>query len=204
VSTYFPSRKRDYGPLDFDRSHVLTINYVYDLPKLSGLNRLLRTLAGNWTVSGITSFVSGQPFTPGFSTTYATDITGSSEGARITVIGKPSLGKSEKTFYRNFRTEAFALTPVGSFGNAGVGILRGPGINNWDISIRKTLPLGRVESRSLQFRVELYNAFNHTQFSSIDSGARFDPSGAQVNPNFGAFSGARDPRIISLALRVRF
>jgi hypothetical protein len=120
------------------------------------------------------------------------------------VTGKAPLSKGEKTFYRNFNTAAFALTPVGSFGNAGVGILRGPGSNNWDVSLRKNIPVGLGENRPLQFRAEFYNAFNHTQFSGLDSAARFDATGAQVNANLGAFTSARDGRVISFTLRFQF
>ena len=129
---------------------------------------------------------------------------GAIEGARITVVGNPRLSKSEKTFHRNFRTEAFAATPVGSFGNAGVGILRGPGVNNWDVSLSKSIPLRLGEGRNLRFRCEFYNAFNHTQFAGLNTTGRFDPQGNQVNGNFGAFTSAREARVISFALRLTF
>jgi hypothetical protein len=130
------------------------------------------------------------------------DLTGSAEGSRITVLGDPRLAKSERTFFRNFKTEMFARTPVRDFGNAGIGLLRGPGVNNWDLSVNKRIPV--TEGRSFQLRGEFYNAFNHTQFSGIDTGARFDPSGKQINANFGTYNGARDPRRIQLSLRFMF
>ncbi len=206
VTSYFSPRRREYGPVDFDRSHVLTLNYQYYLPNL-GL-KLGRSWIGavtdRWTVSGVVSFVSGAPFTPNLATSYTSDITGSGEGARISMAGSPRLDKSEKTFYRNFRQDAFALTPVGSFGDAGVGILRGPGLNNWDFAVAKAIPLGFGEQRALQFRAEFYNAFNHTQFDALDISARFDQNGRQVNQNFGAFTSARTPRIIAFSLRLKF
>jgi hypothetical protein len=100
------------------------------------------------------------------------------------VVGDPSLPKSKRAFYRNFNAAAFARTPQGSFGNGDVGILRGPGTNNWDLSVTKRVPFFS-ESRYLQFRTEMLNAFNHTQLSGIFSGARFDAAGNQVDPNFG-------------------
>ncbi|MEK7409339.1 MAG: carboxypeptidase regulatory-like domain-containing protein [Acidobacteriota bacterium] len=205
-TSYFDFRKWEYGPLSFDRSQVFTLNYIWDIPKLGQRlgAKVVGAVTDNWTVTGVTRFQTGAPFTPGFSTTYTTDITGSGEGAKITVVGKAPLSKGEKTFYRNFNTAAFALTPVRSFGNAGVGILRGPGFNNWDISLRKNIPIGLGESRPLQFRAEFYNAFNHTQFSGVDSSARFDATGAQVNANFGAFTSARAGRVISFTLRLQF
>jgi hypothetical protein len=93
---------------------------------------------------------------------------------------------------------------VGSFGNAGVNILRGPGVNNWDVALGKLFPLWS-ESRFVRFRVEAYNAFNHTQFSSVGTSAIFNPAtGLQTNPTFGQLTGARSPRIVELSARVVF
>jgi hypothetical protein len=205
-TVYFDFRAREYGPLNFDRRHNFTLNYIYDIPNpvKSLRSKPLNAVFGGWNISGVTSFSSGAPFTPGFSTTYTTDITGSSEGARIDVVGDPRLDKGQKTFARNFNTAAFALPSVRSFGNAGVNILVGPGNNNWDLSLRKQIPLGLGEGRYLQFRAEAYNAFNHTQFKTLDTAARFDQTRAQVNGNFGAFTAARDGRVISFTLRLHF
>lgn len=205
LSPYFTPRQRNYGPLTFDRTNTLVFNYMYDLPKFG--TRLGSKPAGwvldNWQISGITSFISGAPFTPGFSTVDGQDMTGSAEGARIDVIANGSLPKSDRTFYRNFNTDAFARPAFKSFGNAGVNILRGPGVNNWDLNVSKRFPLFS-EARFVQFRGEMFNAFNHTQFSGLYTTARFDASGKQVDSNFGAFSSARNPRIIQLSLKVVF
>jgi hypothetical protein len=205
TSSYFSMRKWMYGPLGQDRRHVFVANYIYDVPKI-GLKTGFKPagwILDNWQLSGITSFATGAPITPGFSTTDGQDITGSTDGARITVVGNPYLPKSQRNFYQNFNTSAFARTPQGSFGNAGVGILRGPGINNWDLAVSKNFPL-RSEQRALRFRAEFFNAWNHTQFSGMDTTARFNPAGQQVNPTFGAFNAARAPRIIHLSARVTF
>ncbi len=205
MSPYFSWRRRNYGPLSFDRTNTLVFNYMYDLPKVG--TKLGWKPAGwvldNWQISGITSFISGAPFTPGFSTVDGADITGSAEGARIDVAGNGSLPKSDRTFYRNFNTDAFARPAPRSFGNAGVNILRGPGVNNWDINVSKRVPLFS-EAQFVQFRAEFFNAFNHTQFSGLYTTARFDAAGKQVDSNFGAFSSARSPRIIQLSLKVVF
>ncbi len=203
ASPYFDMRQRNYGLLDYDRTSVLSINYTYDIPSPNRGNKLVNGVFGDWQVSGITTFMSGSPFTPGMSLSDGADLTGSDEGARITVLGDPTLSKGEKTFSRTFKTEMFARTAPRSFGNAGVNILRGPGINNWDMSVSKRVPV-HGEQRYFQFRSEFYNAFNHTQFSGVDSGARFDASGKQINGNFGAYNGARDPRRIQLSLRFMF
>jgi len=212
VSAYFPTRKWNYGLLSWDMSHVLAINYTWVLPKagkrLRGRDETLGRVVGifldDWQISGINTFATGTPFTPGYSTTDGADITGSGEGARIVVTGNPKLDKSERTFARNFNTSVFARPARLTFGNAGVGILRNPGTNNWDLSVSKRVPVGAGEQRYFQFRSEFFNAWNHTQFSGYDTTARFDPSGNQTNPNFGALTGAREPRRIQFSLRFMF
>jgi hypothetical protein len=196
LSPYFSPRSRNYGPLAFDRQHSFVLNYMYELPRVAeklGVSAL-KWVTDDWQISGITSFVSGAPLTPGFAPG-SVDYTGSSEGARLDVVGDPYLDPSERNFNRNFRTEAFARPVKGSFGNAGMGILRQPGTNNWDVSITKRFPLG-AEQRYLQFRGEMFNVWNHTQFSAID--------GTLTNATFGAFTAARDPRMIQLSLRLSF
>ena len=68
-------------------------------------------------------------------------------------------------------------------GYAPIRPFRGPGVNNWDLSLVKSFPL-KSEASRLQFR-RSFNAFNHTQFQSVDGTARFDPAGQQVNGNLG-------------------
>lgn len=133
----------------------------------------------------------------------AADITGTpSQGARIVVTGTPVLPKSERTFERNFRTDVFELPARGTFGNAARTVIRGPGVNNFDIAVFKNFPI--YESLKAQFRCEMYNAFNHTQFTGIDTSARFDAAGNQVNGQFGQFTSAARARYIQLALRLSF
>jgi Carboxypeptidase regulatory-like domain/TonB-dependent Receptor Plug Domain len=205
VSLYFNPRERNYGPLSYDIRHMVVINYAWDLPdpgkKLS--NKFASYVLGSWQLAGISAFMTGTPFTPGFSTSDGQDITGSQEGAVIRVVGNPNLPKDQRTFLKNFNTEAFARPAQRDFGNAGNGILRTPAWNNWDISASKRIPL-KSEDRYFQLRGEFYNAWNHTQFSSYDTGARFNPQGQQINANFGAFNGTRSPRKIQLSLRFMF
>jgi hypothetical protein len=206
VSPLVPVRVWNYGLADFDRTHVLTVNYVWDLPGRRFGHALARGALNGWQVSGITSFVSGQPLGVGYSTTTAVDTTGTpSQGARIVVTSNPVLPKSERTFSRNFRTDVFRLPAVGTIGNAARTIIRGPGVNNWDIAVFKNFALEESGRARLQFRWELYNVFNHTQFAALDNAARFDTTtGQQVNARFGEFTSARNPRQMQLALRLFF
>jgi len=202
---YRPYRIWNYGKSSYDQTHVMVANFLWDLPKASKLvnNAVVKTALDNWQVSGIVSMISGNPIGVSYSTVDGADITGGGDGARVNVIGKAILPKSDQTFDRFFNTSAFARPARGDFGNAPKDIFRGPGVNNFDISLFKRFPL-KSESRFIQLRWEFYNAFNHTQFSGVDSGARFDLSGNQVNGQFGRFTSSRSPRVMQGALNFTF
>ncbi len=204
VTVLAPLRQWHYGLAGFDRTHIFRLNYLVKLPNAPVRNPALRGILHGWELSGITSFISGAPLGVGFSTTSAVDITGSADlGARIVALGSPVLPKNERTFSRFFDTSVFRLPAVGTLGNTGKTVLRGPGINNWDSALAKSFPLH--EKVRLQFRCEAYNAFNHTQFSTINTTAQFNPStGALTNPAFGSITGARNPRTVQLAARLVF
>ena len=204
VSSLVPVRVWNYGLSDFDRTHVLKLNWLYDLPRIRIANKVMDRVVNHWQISGIGSFVSGSPMSVGWGSTTAVDITGTpTQGARIVVLSDPVLPKSERTFKRFFRTEAFAMPAVGTFGNAARTVLRGPGVNNWDIALFKSVPVR--ERFRLQVRWETYNTFNHTQFSGVDNTARFDTAtGQQVNARFGEMTAARPARIMQLGVRFLF
>lgn len=203
ISTFVPVRVWNYGLSSYDRTHVLKLNWVYDTPATPFRNAVLKTAFNNWQVSGVASFVSGPPATVSFTTVKATDLSGSpTEAVRVVVTDNPVLPKGERTFSRFFRTDVFRLPAAGTIGNAARSILRGPGINNWDIAVFKTFPV--QERARLQFRCEMYNAFNHAQFQNFDTTARFDDAGNQVNARFGEMRSTRNARIIQLALRLYF
>jgi hypothetical protein len=204
ISSLISPRVWSYGLADYDRTHILKINYIWDGPRFQGRPALTRHTLGNWSISGITAFVSGAPEAIGLSTTTAVDFTGSgSQSARVVLTGDPVLPKSERTFSRAFRTEVAKMPAIGTIGNAAITNFRGPGINNWDLAAFKNIPL--YERLKMQFRWELYNAFNHTQFSAVDATARFDPAtGQQVNSRMGQYTAARTPRTMQFALRLSF
>ena len=202
ISSQLPARWF-YSLSDVDRTHTLKINWVWDLPRLPVRGKALDLVMNNWQISGIASFVSGRPTGVGWSTTTAVDVTGTpSDSARIVVTDNPVLPKSERTFFRNFRTEVFRAPAVGTIGNAARNLLRQPGTNNWDMTATKNLPV--TERFRIQLRCELYNAFNHTQFTSFDTAARFDAQGNQVNTNLGAFTAAAPARVLQLVVRANF
>ncbi|PYV43501.1 MAG: hypothetical protein DMG06_10350, partial [Acidobacteria bacterium] len=191
--------RADRGNSDFDRRHILGINYVYDLPffkNASGPKRML----GGWQISGITSFSTGSPFT----VTSPGDPAGIGKTVRANLIGNPNNGL--KTAEAYFDASAFASVPsVGSatgatgFGNSARNVVSGAGSNQWNIFLFKNfsgIPFLTKEGANLQFRAEFFNAFNHTQFTNY-----FLTFGAA---GFGGASGARDPRILQFGLKFLF
>ena len=203
ISPFISPRVWNYGLASFDRTHVLKMSGIWDVPRTSLAHPLANAILHDWQLSAMPSFISGAPLGIGWSSTVAVDTTGTpSQGSRIVVTGNPVLPKGERTFERNFRTDVFQMPGVGTVGNAAKTLIRGPGINTWDLGVFKNFPIS--DFGKVQFRWEMYNAFNHTQFSSVDATARFDAQGRQVNTQFGQFTGARSPRIMQFALRFHF
>jgi Carboxypeptidase regulatory-like domain len=205
VATYRDWRVWNYGPASFDQTQMLVFNYVWDLPKVSRYanNAFVRAVFDNWQLAGVTSFASGLPGTIGMRLTDGVDLTGGGDGARTMLIGQPKLSRGERSFDRFFNTDAFGRPPQGYYGDAPVLPVRGPGINNWDITVMKQFKLWS-ESSNLQFRSEFYNAWNHSQFAFMDRTANFDETGKQVNTRFGQLTGSRPSRVIQFSLRLTF
>lgn len=192
-----------YSLSEVDRTHIVKLNWVWDLPRVPVSGKAFDLILNHWQIAGIASFISGRPTGVGWTTTTAIDVTGTpSDSARVVVTGDPVLPKGQRDFFNNFNTSVFRAPAVGTVGNSSRNVLRQPGTNNWDLTATKNIPIG--ERVRLQLRCELYNAFNHTQFSSFDTSARFDPQGNQVNTNFGAFTAAAPARLLQLAIRANF
>ena len=191
----------------------MTINYIYKVPGLSnklGNNGVAKQVFDNWEISGITTFLSGSPLGIGYSLVQGTDIIGGSGGgldSRVVLIGNPILPKGERTFNKFFNTGAVRPPTRAELGigNAAKDLIRGPGTNNWDISLFKTFELTRDGGVRLQYRLETFNTFNHTQFTGVDTSGRFDlNTGAQVNALFGSYTSAANSRRIVMALKLMF
>jgi hypothetical protein len=113
-------------------------------------------------------------------------------GQRPDLIGDPNGPQSQA---RWFNTAAFALPPPLTFGNEGVGVVRGPGIHNLDVAVYKMIPLP-TERVSVQLRGQFFNVFNHAQWSGVDTGFG--------SGSFGQVTGARSPRVIQLGMELQY
>jgi carboxypeptidase family protein/TonB-dependent receptor-like protein len=243
---------------DFDQRHVLTVNYIWDVPFFKkSSSRLVETFIGGWQLSGTTSFATGKPKdlsvsysstsvnvtngqpcpvgsfagTPNATTGLTscapiTDFTGGSVNALPFVScdsanqGATGADPTGTPLYLN--AACFTRpTKYGDLGNMPRNFGRRPNIFNSDLAFFKNLSLG--EKRSIQLRWEIYNLFNHTNFSDLDGGLTFGL--VQVNPNpgttcsltnvctaeyrqtntrFGAPTSARSPRVQQASIRINF
>jgi hypothetical protein len=150
---------------------------------------------GGWQISGIHVVQGGLPLTATLGGNSVLNL-GGQRVTRPNVAGDPELPRSERTVERWFNTDAFApFNPAPqAFGNAGVGIMRGPGAAIFDFSLAKNVRLD--ETRDIQFRTEFFNAFNHPVFNPPD--IRADSS------TFGQVLSARDGRVIQFGLKLFF
>jgi hypothetical protein len=193
--------RAEYGPAEFDVTHRFVASYIWELPFGNG-RRFGREwsgpvdfLLGGWQVSGITTAQSGLALTATLAGASVLNL-GGERRARPMLVGNPVLPESERTLTRYFNTDAFAaFSPAPqAFGNAGIGIMRGPGYVNFDVTLAKNFRLG--ENRSVQFRTELFNALNHPNFGP--------PNLQRESSGFGQILTAGNGRIVQLGLKFYF
>jgi len=207
------------APSQFDRTHVFTTNFVYELPILRGRTDFIGTALGGFQLSGIYTVQSGNPLTitqaiSGVSPSAFNDPLGTGSTLRPNLVGDPN-GTRSITQY--FNAAAFQPAFFG-FGTAGRGIVRGPGVNNFDLSVQKIFRFS--EAKNLQFRAEFFNAFNHTQYSNPGTTITFTPDPAVTVPagtlptrfvqtpasqqTFGVITSTRQARQIQFGLKFNF
>jgi hypothetical protein len=210
VDPFLNPRERNYGPAGYDRKHVFSANFFWNLPKPGrafGI-RPLGLITDNWAVSGVVRMMTGGPVTPGYSLVNGiASPTGSpSDSARPQVINPDA--PLQQRFGPPPEPANQANVPwaipgnVPQLGSLGRNTMYGPGTNNWDLSLYRDLKVG--ERLTGQLRLETYNTFNHTQFSSYNTSLQFDSTGKMINSAFDTPSAARPPRRVQVAVRLRF
>jgi Carboxypeptidase regulatory-like domain/TonB dependent receptor len=225
----------DYGRSDFDVDHRFVASMVYQLPVGRGkrfgnsMNKAADLALGGWQLSTITTFQRGFPFSivcnnnllvmfsfdnrceqignpypSGFHKTLNSWFD-NSVGLDPTDPGNPNQIPAASCVNPNLTAVAFCQTFNGQFGNSGRNILRGPGINNWDIGVGKDFKF--TERIAFQFRAETFNAFNHHQYGydPFTSTAIGSPVGNNPNnPGYGQVIAARPGRIVQFGGKIVF
>jgi hypothetical protein len=183
----------DAGPSGYDRLNVAVVDFIYDIPLFRHTeSRLLKTGLGGWEVSGIVTMESGLPI----------NITMTGGAQSYGVSGgnnRPDLTgtlTTPHTVNEWFDPAAFSAPAVGVWGTFPHNGLRGPGRDNWNVSLFKSFMLSESRGSRLELRLETFNTWNHTQFNSVSTGLGSN--------NFGAVTSAFDPRILQLGGKIYF
>jgi len=189
----------------FDLRQSLVVSYNYHLP-FARLMRANNRWTEGWALSGVTRFATGMPVTL-FNNTDSSLIGSMPNGINNNGVdtpyylpGKLNVNTDPRNGKPAFNTDLFPsdVTPyLGQIGNAPRRFFYGPGLSNFDMALQKELTL--VEGKTVQFRMEAFNVFNHAQFFGA----------AAVNGNissagFGQFVNAASPRLIQVAARFTF
>lgn len=210
TDTYDPML--DYGPSSMNTPQIFVASYDYQLPFFATQHGFVGHALGGWEVSGITTLQSGQSITvtqandPFACIAPANNPNGCVAGTYPGGLGISTPDTSitpradqiapvhlTKKFSQWFTTSSFAPA-VGHFGTASNGAFLGPGMERWDIGAMKNFAFG--ESYRFQFRAEFFNAFNHTNPSTVDTGLN--------DASFGQITNTRMPREIQLGAKLYF
>jgi Carboxypeptidase regulatory-like domain len=180
---------RNYGNTQINIAQVFAGSFIWSLPWFKQAAGVERFLLSGWQYSDITTVQSGFSQDPGIST--STQGLATRPNSTSVAVGGP------KTVAQWFNKAAYAAAPAGYFGNASPGSITGPGTVNFDMAMYKTFPI--FERHSIEFRAELFNTFNHTNFASLPTASLQVGSGS-----YGQVTTARDPRIAEFALKYQF
>ncbi|MGH9661675.1 MAG: TonB-dependent receptor, partial [Bryobacteraceae bacterium] len=194
-----------WGPSTFDTRHVMVLNTIYQLPFLRGNQSLAGRLLGGWTVTAVTQFQSGTPFTVATNDDFAGVGTGS--GSQIWNVNGPIVydrqfsagaGRDSSFWFRpaNQDNSALFTRPAANTftTQSNRGIAYNPGFQNWNLSVFKDFRI--VEGHMLQFRAEAFNWINHPNWD----GASTNPTSAE----FGRVTGKASQRNLQFVLRYSF
>jgi len=202
----------DRGPSPLDRTHVFFANFVYDIPLFrNNSNAFLKTVAGGWQFSGIVTAQTGQPYNlalnahsvasifPGGDLSNRPDLTGHLSYPKTRVVD-PKTGVT--TGIQWVDPSAFSNPTPGTWGNFGFDGVRGPGRDNWNLSLFKSFVISESRGSRFEFRAESFNTWNHTQFGGSGQNGGF-------SNNFGAgnqlqVTSTYDPRIFQLGAKLIF
>ncbi len=192
VSNPYAGWKYDWGPSGYDRTNVGVVDFIYDIPLFRHTeNRMLKTAIGGWQISGIVTAESGLPIN--------INLSGGQGGNGVGGNNRPDQTGTLTTPHlvnEWFSPSAFTAPAVGAWGTFAHNGLRGPGRDNWNLSLFKRFTLWESRGSFLELRLETFNTWNHTQFNGTDN--------TLGDSRFGQVTSAFDPRILQLGGKVYF
>ena len=199
--------KCDYSSTDIDIRHSLSVNSVYELPFGHG-KHFLNTggaagkVLGGWQMSGIASASSGRPINILVDRSSTDMLDGNSRDQRPDLVPGMSLYAANKTINNWFNPAAFAVPAVGTWGNLGRNIGRGPGYYEIDTALQKEIPV--TEQLKLEFRAEAFNLFNHPIYGDPGSDISSSSFGVITSQLNSGATGIGTSRRIQFMLRLEF
>jgi len=206
TSTLFVNRHLNRGPSDFNVGRVAVIYGLWAVPKLTKTPRFLKLLANGWEMSGIFTVSDGLPFTPlisgdavGENSSGSYDVPNRVVGSACTHLTNPG----DPSRYINLACYSFPA-PNNLLGNAGRNSLMGPGLVELDYSVHRSFPVKLFsETASIQFRAEVFNLTNRTNFEPpLPNNSLYNNTGAPLATAGVITSTATTSRQIQLALRL--
>lgn len=169
------NRSAERGRGDFDIQQRLVGSFLYEIPSPQGF---IRNVIGGWELGSIITLQEGRPFHVDAGRDRSLTAV---RHDRSQIVGNPALpsnrSRGEKILHW-FDADAFALAPVGSFGNSGRNNLQGPGLFNLDVSLRKKFSIN--ERHSVDFRVDFFNLPNNPNFGTPRRGSATDRRLSQI------------------------
>ncbi|HET7890203.1 MAG TPA: carboxypeptidase regulatory-like domain-containing protein [Candidatus Sulfotelmatobacter sp.] len=203
ITNPYAGWRYDIGPSIYDRRNVLFTNFVYDLPFLKhNDNRVLRTVVGGWSLSGIITAESGAPLNIGVNGKNASSVIQNS-GNRPNLNGSISYPKTVAAWFSPSSFSAPAcVTGPDCYGNLPFGAVRGPGRDDWNLSLFKSFVISENRGSRFELRAESFNTWNHTQFKGD-----YNNGGISTNygaTDFGQVKAAFDPREFQLGAKLIF
>ena len=175
----------NYGPATYDRRHIFVATYTYRVPFFQGQGGLMEAVLGGWEVTGITRLQSGA---------YLTPVGNTSIGSRRSDYLGGDITDAARDETQWFNTAEFVAAPEDRRGNAGVGIIEGPGRHTWDLSFRKKFRI--VKQTRIGVQADVFNLFNRVNLNN--------PSTNINDVNYGRIASAGPPRQVQLGIRFEF
>jgi hypothetical protein len=198
VSNPYAGWAYDVGPSGYDRLHVAVVDFIYDIPVFRHSDsRFVKSTLGGWEISGIITAESGLPINVNLSGGQGGNgVAGNNRPNLTGTVSYPQTVLSGKQQIQYFDPTVFTAPALGAWGTLGHNSLRGPGRDNWNLSLFKSFSLSESRGSRLELRLETFNTWNHTQFNGTDN--------TLGDSRFGQFTSAFDQRILQLGGKIYF